>query len=530
MIDDQNLKKLTTQFFDNLMLNHAAVKIILVGVIVICCVYVVYCLFMSIRAHRERNVDDKYYIIYCIIATLFLTTFAVVNYVGNRVALSGVLEFLSFTLFVSMPAALAMHISSQVNYRSFTILKVLITYCLPIISVIFAVVNIVQGKHDFNFLILVDMGTISLIGIVYFIYYIALTIRGYLLCFSVFYQMPPQMRRSTYFILIAVTAQLVAFVISILFGFPISVLVIPIGVVITASNCYHSFFKASANNVIATSREFVFGNLDTVIFVLSNKGRILMWNRSNEQEFYPLPVPGYLSEFALYKKRVIDENHGIISEYDDNVISITKNGREFHMRFQLKPITNGTRQFGYLVEISEVTSIYEILRLFEDMSFIDQMTGLKNRNAYIRVATKIDDTKKNPVLIIVGDVNNLKKVNDGISHLAGDRLLTSMADIMKENAPDGAFIARIGGDELVLLIDTDDVQIAKDFIKNVEFSCHQIDDSEFGEPSISLGYSVFTGNGDFNASFMKADSMMYEHKTAYKSSKSYSSSGVIPNR
>lgn len=54
--------------------------------------------------------------------------------------------------------------------------------------------------------------------------------------------------------------------------------------------------------------------------------------------------------------------------------------------------------------------------------------------------------------IIICDVDGLKLINDAMNHDAGDSLLITAADILRSSFRDSDIVARIGGDEFVVLL------------------------------------------------------------------------------
>jgi len=95
------------------------------------------------------------------------------------------------------------------------------------------------------------------------------------------------------------------------------------------------------------------------------------------------------------------------------------------------------------------------------MSVKDTLTGVYNRNFFERKLSQIDQEDGN-FGILVCDVDALKLVNDILGHIAGDEYLKTVAKIIQKNLPQGAFVARIGGDEFAILLkDTSQDELEK---------------------------------------------------------------------
>ncbi len=89
------------------------------------------------------------------------------------------------------------------------------------------------------------------------------------------------------------------------------------------------------------------------------------------------------------------------------------------------------------------------------MSLVDDLTGLYNRRGFLTLARqqlKVADRMNKPASQIFVDLDGLKAVNDRYGHREGDLALLETADILKELFRDSDIIARIGGDEFVVLV------------------------------------------------------------------------------
>ncbi len=81
----------------------------------------------------------------------------------------------------------------------------------------------------------------------------------------------------------------------------------------------------------------------------------------------------------------------------------------------------------------------------------DPATGLANRRELLRSLSEAHEAKSAGTLLLL-DLDHFKRVNDLHGHLAGDRLLSVVADTLTRAAPDASCCARIGGDEFAVLL------------------------------------------------------------------------------
>jgi diguanylate cyclase (GGDEF)-like protein/PAS domain S-box-containing protein len=88
------------------------------------------------------------------------------------------------------------------------------------------------------------------------------------------------------------------------------------------------------------------------------------------------------------------------------------------------------------------------------MAFHDDLTGLPNQRLFrkeLRVALKQASNKKEMALLFL-DLDRFKHVNDSLGHAAGDKLLQIIADRLNKKIPKNSTLARMNGDEFVLLL------------------------------------------------------------------------------
>ncbi|WP_420568047.1 diguanylate cyclase domain-containing protein [Thalassovita sp.] len=86
----------------------------------------------------------------------------------------------------------------------------------------------------------------------------------------------------------------------------------------------------------------------------------------------------------------------------------------------------------------------------EEQAFTDTLTGLKNRRAMDHVLSRLI-TADRPFALMHLDLDFFKAVNDTMGHAAGDHVLQHIAQIMVDEVREQDTVARVGGDEFVLI-------------------------------------------------------------------------------
>ena len=150
----------------------------------------------------------------------------------------------------------------------------------------------------------------------------------------------------------------------------------------------------------------------------------------------------------------------------------------------------------------------------------DNLTGLPNRAMLMeRLENAFQRSKRfrTGYVILFIDLDKFKPINDTYGHKAGDVVLKETALRMKASVRETDTVARIGGDEFVVLVQDVNspetaVSIAEKILKNVEVPI-KTDEGDMVSVSASIGAAVFTESSAAPAEVLEqADVMMYEAK------------------
>lgn len=143
----------------------------------------------------------------------------------------------------------------------------------------------------------------------------------------------------------------------------------------------------------------------------------------------------------------------------------------------------------------------------EKLATTDLLTGLKNRNAYEQTLKQYMNERPEPFSCVYADANGLHELNNSQGHLAGDRMLQSVADALTD-AFDGEDVYRIGGDEFLVFTQTDEGTAAE------RAAGAQDVVSEAGY-HVSVGTAAGIKTATVAAIVKAAEQEMYEDKRRY---------------
>lgn len=205
-------------------------------------------------------------------------------------------------------------------------------------------------------------------------------------------------------------------------------------------------------------------------------------------------------------------------------------------------LLNQQKSWGNIGKVSSFTSIISIVALLilyffyreikqevhlrikaeqalEQLAYTDSLTGLYNRHQFFILAEQAIKNAvrtKSSLAICFIDVNKFKKINDEHGHHIGDELLKTLATILKTQTRNSDIIARIGGDEFVIILDKIDSRDHADTLiakLNEHISKPFFYEGEHFSYSVSVGVSMFPDDAETLPELIKlADSKMYHQK------------------
>ncbi len=154
----------------------------------------------------------------------------------------------------------------------------------------------------------------------------------------------------------------------------------------------------------------------------------------------------------------------------------------------------------------------------ESRLMVDSLTGVHSRYAYER---RLDEEFQRwqrhaqPLAFSIWDIDLFKRVNDSYGHDAGDRLLRGVADLFGRHKRAEDFLARIGGEEFVLLLPMTSLEAAKGVAEKLRTAVETAAFRHHGAPvavTISCGLTEFRTGDTPAAVYERADRALYEAK------------------
>ena len=145
------------------------------------------------------------------------------------------------------------------------------------------------------------------------------------------------------------------------------------------------------------------------------------------------------------------------------------------------------------------------------LSYRDPLTNLHNRRYYMEEIERLDEEKYYPLSVISADINGLKIMNDAFGHDAGDLLLCTVADGLVKAFKNESRIARIGGDEFIIMLPNTSREKALNMISDAKQTI-EMNQIHGMNVSVSFGVSTKLKNELVQDTLKAAENDMYSHK------------------
>jgi diguanylate cyclase (GGDEF)-like protein/PAS domain S-box-containing protein len=257
----------------------------------------------------------------------------------------------------------------------------------------------------------------------------------------------------------------------------------------------------------------------------------------NRRKEYLFANETYLTHFGLSRDQVIGRPYGDFhsreddEEFSEQIEKVLKTGRfvqyehrsQTNGRYFLRTLSPVKKSEGSIETVTVIAKdITERKRAEAELVYMathDALTGLPNRTLFndrLALALAQADRNKKKLAVMLLDLDYFKDVNDTMGHSMGDRLLRVVGNRLRELLRGGDTVARVGGDEFLLLLSeiarikdatTIAQKILRAFRKSFVFDDHKI------MITTSIGVTIYPDDGNDASTLMKhADVAMYRAK------------------
>ena len=196
---------------------------------------------------------------------------------------------------------------------------------------------------------------------------------------------------------------------------------------------------------------------------------------------------------------------------------VRPDGRQCHVSVTVQRLAFSGAVANYVYVLRDLSEAIQIKNLAY-LANHDPLTGLFNRRRFEEdLEARLAESRRHGTHggLLVIDLDRFKAINDEFGHLAGDAVLCAIADTLRRNTRDSDTVARIGGDEFVVLVNHENAA-------GVDACASKLSDHiarvsvPFETATLSIGASIgvalFPEHATAQALFLAADAALYRSK------------------
>lgn len=179
---------------------------------------------------------------------------------------------------------------------------------------------------------------------------------------------------------------------------------------------------------------------------------------------------------------------------------------------------------NYFLYVTEMYAQRQENQSLIHLAYADGLTNLPNRSMWTKKMNELKNSDTDYCVISL-DLNGLKDVNDRLGHTFGDSYIKNFAKIMEETFPKDTFMARIGGDEFVIVLENTSAVDTENYIYEMtnKISAINVTDTTYTR-SVAAGYAYRSeldpkDQWDPQNVYLVADKRMYDVKRHMHNSK-----------
>ena len=194
-----------------------------------------------------------------------------------------------------------------------------------------------------------------------------------------------------------------------------------------------------------------------------------------------------------------------------------KSGKIIPIESNFSPILDSDgKQDGKVIVFRDISDQLKQAKDIEFLSYHDYLTGLYNRRYMENAMRNYDQRTFLPLGLMMLDVNDLKEMNDGFGHQAGDKLLQVVSGMILNLIDKDDLLGRIGGDEFMILLPN----TTKERMQQLKTKLMAAFKSEtiYNQPiNVAIGCGIKERSHQSIHDVLKhADDLMYEHKVTLR--------------
>ena len=230
-----------------------------------------------------------------------------------------------------------------------------------------------------------------------------------------------------------------------------------------------------------------------------------------------------------FTEQLIDLWNGKLTQQRE-VVNYGLDGERIHVLLQFT-VLPGAEQSWALVQVAlvDITARKKAEAYLEYLGKHDVLTQLHNRAFFEDELNRLERKGPFPVTVVAIDLNGLKATNDRSGHAAGDALLRRAGEVLGKVADKPVCVARIGGDEFVLLLPGTDERAGRQMIERVQ-SLVALNNQFYPGAALSLamGCAASLPGERLEQTVSRADERMFAAKREFYLAQGHDRRATVP--
>jgi diguanylate cyclase (GGDEF)-like protein/PAS domain S-box-containing protein len=257
---------------------------------------------------------------------------------------------------------------------------------------------------------------------------------------------------------------------------------------------------------------------DRLVYANRRLGELFGYSRDEM-----LALPSVLEVIATSHRDIVREAmrkrlDGEINEIEYHVRGVRKDGKLVHLDVRSVRAQHLGRPavIGTMVDITARKQFEQALRT---LALVDDLTGLYNRRGFVTLAERqlaLARRKRQALVLIAADVDDLKGINDRFGHAAGDQALVAAANILRNTYREADIVARLGGDEFTVFPIEAAGESTPMLVDRLQTNIRKYNEQQQREFTLSMSTGIALIEGELSKDIQQllseADSQLYQQK------------------
>ncbi len=221
--------------------------------------------------------------------------------------------------------------------------------------------------------------------------------------------------------------------------------------------------------------------------------------------------------------KLLGETYDRISSKQSNSVDILHNAIKLLQEATGDTMAHGEKTVeGVARKSEEVEQVRRELDEYKRIANTDSLTRLSNRRAF---DDKLVSLYGNPMTLsltalIIADIDHFKRINDTFGHPVGDKILATVASVIRSNLRRDVFVARTGGEEFAIITEGQTEEEALQICERIRRVLEQTPFKNsktgvnYGPVTISLGLCMASEASDAGELYSRTDVALYSAKSA----------------